>query len=133
MGWWQDTSGKTLKEIIEEYTRETRGRRLLKKCFRGNPSFSGILWTVWEIECNDGVKRRIIGCDLIEYWRSKSGNGWAVKSMDEGVGPLYYNCPLSYLDIASGPNSFENEGYSKEWRKAVRSYHSSKKAKKAKN
>jgi hypothetical protein len=131
MGWMQDISGKTLRQMIKKYTEETPKSRLLKMCFKGNPAFAGVLWTVWEIDCKDGVTRRLIGCDRMEYWRSKSGNGWSVKSMDETVGPCYYHCPLSYLQIASGPNSFEDQEFSKEWREKVRGYHSKKKAKKS--
>lgn len=130
MGWLQDISGKTLKDMIEDYTRESEGRRLLKKCFKGNPAFSGVLWTVWEIDCKDGVTRRIIGCDIMQYWRTKSDNGWAVKSLDETAGPYYHHCPLSYLKIASGPNSFEDKSYAKDWRERVRDYHAKKKAEK---
>lgn len=128
MGWTQNLSGKTLKQTIADYTKEGPGRKLLKKCFRGAPTHSGVLWTVWEIECNDGVTRRVIGCDIMEYWRHKGSAGWAVKSIDETMGPYYNTCPLSYLDLASGPNSYANESYSKEWRERVRSYHAHRKA-----
>jgi hypothetical protein len=129
MGWLHDLSGKSVKQTIEEYTREQKGKRLLKKCFRGNPAFSGVLWAVWEIDCNDGITRRIISCDVMQYWKTEYGSGWAVKSMDETFGPCHYHCPLSYLDMASGPNSFEDHRFVKGWRETVRSYHAKKKEK----
>jgi hypothetical protein len=45
--------------------------------------------------------------------------GWGYKSMDESMGPAYYTCPLSYLDMVPMPDS----PYAREWREKVREYH----------
>lgn len=63
---------------------------------------------------------RWIGLDLMQGGGRNSG--WGYKAMDESVGPCYYDCPLSYLDLA--PQS--DVGYSAGWRDKVRAHHASK-------
>jgi len=46
----------------------------------------------------------------------KSEGEWGYKGMDESVHPLYYSCPLKYLDMAP-------EVTNQEWRDKVRAYH----------
>jgi hypothetical protein len=46
---------------------------------------------------------------------SEPGFGWGCKHITESMGPAYYSCPLSYLDMAPVR--------SPEWREQVRRYH----------
>ena len=47
-------------------------------------------------------------------------SGWGYKSMDETVGPSYYDCPLALLNMATDP---PYGPYAAEWRQKVRDYH----------
>ena len=142
---WLFTSNTSRKDLIEDRTRnwtrlnvpkewfERQGMKLddsfnpanyrleatcIKYCYRG-PAWKGILWKVWDHAAfekatgNHVASELWIGCDLCEY--SKSDNGWGFKDMDESMGPSYYNCPLSYLDLTPAINH--------EWRESVRLYH----------
>jgi hypothetical protein len=71
------------------------------------------VWSVWRLKI-DG--RRIIALDLIE----ERGGYQMVKTMDETMGPCYYDCPLAFLDLA---RDFSLEGYSAGWREEVRERH----------
>lgn len=46
-------------------------------------------------------------------------SGWGHKDIDESMGPLEVNCPISYLDGLPEPINSP----SKEWRERVRAYH----------
>ena len=89
----------------------------IKHCYRGS-AWKGTLWKVWDHKAIEKATGEVIaselwiGCDLCEY--SKSDNGWGYKDMDESMGPSYYNCPLSYLDLTPVVNP--------EWRESVRFY-----------
>lgn len=64
----------------------------------------------------------VIVCNLI---KRESGE-WGVKTMDEGMGPCNYACPLSILAAATEPPPV---GFAAEWREKVRAYHAARKAK----
>lgn len=63
-----------------------------------------------------------IGLDLMKGG-TRSQPGWGYKDLDESVGPVEVNCPLSFLDAASEPT-----GYAVDWRQHVRDFHAKKKA-----
>ena len=92
----------------------------LKHCYRGN-NFSGVLWTVWEHtlfnkKTDELIKTdKWIGCDLLRCDNYGGTREWGYKDMEESSGPVYYSCPLSYLEMAP----VVNEG----WRREVREYH----------
>jgi hypothetical protein len=125
MGWSYGYYSKTnlIQELIADYsweiekTGEVAKKVCLKHCYRGN-NWTGVLWSVWEVtKTLTGEKTKIdryIGCDLL---RCYAGKEWGYKGMDESVGPNYYSCPISYLDMTP---PLENNGYSKKWRKEVR-------------
>ena len=74
-------------------------------------------WYVAEkLDCG----QRFIGLDLME----KSDSEWGYKDMDETVGPNYFDCPITFLDLAPNP---PHEGYALEWREKVRERHARKK------
>jgi hypothetical protein len=127
MGWLfrQDI---TRKELIAERTESWERQsgetivqsECLAKCFRGNV-FSGVLWAVWERRfVKDGEdtepRQRWITCDLIQYRRDA---GFGFKDMDESMGPYYYSCPMSYLELVP----IDEFGGNAEWRAEVINHH----------
>lgn len=126
MGWTH--TQQNFKELIRSRTHGWGTRKLLAKCFKGNPRFKGTLWTVWEYTDDEGKVIRYIGCDMLQYRRD--GNyTWLYKDMSDCSGPCVYNCPLKYLQMTSGPNDSCNDGYSASWRVSVLEYHAQKRAK----
>lgn len=55
--------------------------------------------------------------DLIK----RHGEHFAVKSMDEGMGPFYYDCPLRFLKATNQENCFT---YNATWRERYVAEHS---------
>jgi hypothetical protein len=109
---WLFTQGQTRAGLIEELTRGSENEHakwtFLKRYCSGN-----VLWTVTEITRKDnGQTDRFIGCFLLDR---KKDYGWGYKDMEESMGPFYYSCPLSFLDMVPVANE--------EWRKGVREYH----------
>lgn len=79
----------------------------LAHCTKGN-----VLWTVFEVFHKHKQETvRFIGCFLL----GRSHDGWGYKDLCESMGPLYYSCPLRYLDMAPVANA--------EWRQQVREWH----------
>lgn len=79
----------------------------LAYCTKGN-----VLWTVYEVfNKQSSETKRFIGCILI----ARASEGWGYKNMSESMGPCYYSCPLSYLDMAPEADS--------DWRQRVREHH----------
>lgn len=109
MGWLYYAS--TRRDLIADRTKteetDTHKFVCLKHCTRGN-----VLWTVWQItDKATGEYRRLIGCDLMQ---AHPVYGWGYKDLDESMGPCYYTCPLSYLDLVPVKNE--------RWRESVRKY-----------
>jgi len=115
---WLFTHGQTRAELIRHLIRAEDGAKALHvtlcHCVRGN-----VLWTVREVTpktgehgCLPGFPQRYIGCDLLACRR---GFGWGYKDLCERMGPLYYHCPLPYLDMVPEENA--------DWRAAVRAWH----------
>lgn len=100
MGWYY-TIGGTRRSLIAELTKSQPGRTCLRHCLRGN-----ILWAVREDQSG-----KFITCDRL----MPSKDGWGHKPLDESMGPIYYTCPLSYLD--------ETLPINESWRANVRNYH----------
>lgn len=114
-------SNTTRKELVEGLLRtqnavdpktgsKTGEFKTLAHCFKGNN-----VWAVQERTFLDGREPiRFVAFYLI----TRYGPGeWGYKDMDETCGPCYYNCPVSYLDMA--PNGATND-FAKEWRQKVR-------------
>lgn len=130
---WLFTPGSNRKELIAERVQGWKRTSpdglnvtsaCIAHCYRGG-TYRGVLWTVWERTFEkDGQEaqptERWIGCDLLEY--SKSDEGWGYKDMEESMGPYYFSCPLSYLDMVP---VVANES----WREGVRRYHEKQKEK----
>jgi hypothetical protein len=106
MGWLFGFE-QTREELVARRTSaDDAGYRCLRHRTIGN-----VLWTVWEHTVDGEPPRRFIGCDLL----ARSGKTWGYKSMSESMGPYYFTCPLSYLDLVPVANE--------SWREAVRQYH----------
>ena len=123
MGWTfgQQTRRELIAELTPAERRDANGRifRTLKHCCRGN-----VLYAVHESTPAEGPSRKWIGLYLLQ----RDGDLWGYKDMDETMGPYYYHCPLSYLDLADAP---ANE-YAAEWRAIVRQEAAKKAAQQAK-
>jgi len=109
---WLFQQGATRADIIKRCTRlqeNEHGRWItLAHCTKGN-----VLWAVIEHHRKDtGDTKNFIGCFLLAPHK---GCGWGYKDIDENMGPCYYTCPPSYLDMAPETNA--------EWRRAVREQH----------
>lgn len=118
MGWmfpYHTFDRKTLiaervaSEISENYRIE-----VLRYCVRGNN-----LWKLVQVT-RDEKSERFIVLDMMQ----KSGGTWGYKDLDDGCGPCYYNCPLSYVDACT-PTTSE---YANHWREQVRKYWAERKA-----
>ncbi|TCG08595.1 hypothetical protein BZM27_11015 [Paraburkholderia steynii] len=109
---WLFGHGQTRAQLIARLTRneEHNGvtRRCLRHCTSGN-----VLWTVWEVERAGFAPMRFIGCDLLAW--DKTCAGWGYKDMCEQMEPLYYSCPLAYLDMVPP--------VAPAWREQVRAWH----------
>lgn len=94
---WLFGHGQTRAQLIARLTSDDEHgditRRCLRHCTSGN-----VLRTVWEIERAGQTPIRHIGCDLLAW--DKTCTGWGYKDMCEQMEPLYYSCPLAYLDMA---------------------------------
>jgi len=126
---WLFTRGSTRADQIANLTKEwertteagiTFKSKCLAHCYRGG-SFSGVLWTVWErtfasIDGVDWPAERWITCDLLQY---KAGFGWGYWEQDERSFPLYFSCPLKYLDMVP----IDQYGGNTAWREEVRNYY----------
>lgn len=126
MGWYYP-HGVNRKELIAERTenweRDTGDTLVkstcLKHCYRGGV-FSGVLWSVWERTfTKDGKEvqpsQRWIGVDLLHCHQGE----WGYKPLEELMGPYYFSCPLSYLDLVP----LDRYGGNSEWREAVIEHH----------
>jgi hypothetical protein len=132
---WLFTPGITRRSLIEERTKDWQrttdegthiAATCLAHCFRGG-CFSGVLWSVWERNTfteDDKLAKpteRWIACDRLQC---RSGV-WGYKDMEESMGPFYYSCPLSYLELVP----VEKYGGHAVWREKVKAYHTERRAK----
>ena len=116
---WSFFSNKSQEELIQylvsSESNQTRSRKTVTFCLIKNETDYDVLWSV--VECkhmNTGEVVRYIECNLLD----KLEGDWGYKGMDESMRPLYYSCPLSYLDLVSTVGS-------QSWRDKVRTYHRS--------
>ena len=118
MGWYYGWSSKKelIQELVKTYTTSIGESSLtLRHCYRGN-TYRGVLWSVKFITHANKSSEIIICCDLLHR---KYNDGWGFKPMDETMGPCYYSCPMSYLNMVPIPDSI----YAINWRSKVIEYH----------
>jgi hypothetical protein len=138
MGWLYQYEMTRRSDIITDRTKTWDSRtfendaetyrvtKCLKHCYRGN-SFAGILWTVRETTVYNSKTDEVIetvrwiGCDKLAYCRRDEC--WGYKDMEESMGPGYYSCPLSYLEMTP---PYDND-WARKWREQVREYHNRRK------
>jgi hypothetical protein len=97
---WVYFQDYTKADIITELTKNKSNTYYdsvcLFKCVRGN-----VVWTVEEItrkfQDNTTESTTFIGCYILDL---RKDTGWGYKKVDEADHPLYYNCPLKYLEMA---------------------------------
>ncbi|MEB3081600.1 hypothetical protein VD792_26730 [Pseudomonas aeruginosa] len=117
MGWlyFSRSRCELIHHLIQPEDHPQASIRVIAHTLRGN-----VLWSIVEITAKvkgvhkdlaPGESLRYIRCDLLQ----RSGDQWGYKGMDESVHPLYYTCPLGYLDMTPVQ--------SPEWREHVRAYH----------
>jgi len=118
MGWLYKR-GYSKQDIIDDVTRfqedESGTWKTVTKCVFGN-----VLWAVVEVTAKvDGTCRLDAGQSLrfIALYRlgKETGFGWGYKDECESMGPNYYNCPLTYLNMT--PEQCP------EWRAKVHAWH----------
>jgi len=101
-----------IREVIQGWSREDgTGTQTLKHCARGN-----VLYVVHETTTPEETFR-FIGVYLL----LRSRDGWGYKPMDESMHPYYYNCPVSYIELAEEkPKTGGLGADSDKWRENVR-------------
>jgi hypothetical protein len=57
---------------------------------------------------------------IVLYLLVKNNGAWGYKDIDESMGPVEVNCPLSFLDGLSPAT-----GFATKWRERVKKYHAS--------
>lgn len=117
MGWTFPYTTNTRKDLLAHLRRPERygpNQTLLKSTAIGNNH--------WYLCKNNASGTIWIGLDKMQGG-TPCEPGWGYKDMDETMGPVEVNCPLSFLDKASAPT-----GYGIEWREKVREFHAKKNA-----
>jgi len=108
---WLFTQDATRAEIIDHLTQERvedgREFRTLRKCFRGNT-----MYALHESGKTGEMKKWI----CVYLLQRDQGYGWGYKDIDESMGPVQKECPVSYLDEADPATS----QYAIEWRAECR-------------
>ncbi|EJN2862259.1 hypothetical protein NPT69_001102 [Salmonella enterica subsp. enterica serovar Yaba] len=118
MGWLFccDSRSALIKHLTRTDENDALHWQTLNCALRGN-----ILWAVVQVTAkqdNDFLALKkdeslsLIFCHLLQ----KSENLWGYKSLCEDAWPLYYSCPLRYLDFAPVVRCAK-------WRESVRAYH----------
>ena len=106
---WDSIEGATRADVIREVTRPRPDSNwaMIRHCVVDN-----VIYGIVEVTRPGQPPERFIDVVLID---EDPGFGWALKRMDESVGPYAYDCPLEYLDEVPSPG-----GYADEWRARVR-------------
>lgn len=111
MGWlFQHGASRAdiIARLIRAEDNEEARWTTLAHCTKGN-----VVWIVYEVFKKQKLEtKRFISCTLIAQQRNF---GWGYKDMSESMGPCYYSCPLSYLDMVPEADP--------DWRLRVREWH----------
>ena len=112
MGWFSNYLWKQKEDVIKELDSGfTNNAKLVRSSTVGNNH-----WQL--IELDDG--KRLIVLNIL----NKNPNGiWSYKPIDEEMGPLELNCPVTILNQAT---ETDNE-FAKKWRRAAYAYHEERK------
>lgn len=112
MGWTSSpnwTSPSTVREeTLRDLNRPDVGQVVLA---HRSTSYGRHLWVAIQTP-----KLKFVILYLISGSRTGGDYGYAVKEIDEFMGPVEIDCPVELLDMTTEPT----EGYAIEWRKRVR-------------
>lgn len=117
MGYLSNSQWRTRADVIKMLQADDKTGAFYKVL--KSRSVGSCLFSVVEYINESGDIVRTVRIDLIK----KIGADYGYKTMDESVGPYYYNCPLNFLDNLTAPI-----GYASEWREKVRAYHAERKS-----
>jgi hypothetical protein len=112
MGWFYSSDCRSKNSLVDSLIRDANFRssdgecRTLKHRIVGNH-----LWMALEQTPAGKDTSRFV----VLYLLHQSDGCWGYKSMDEAMGPYYYDCPQSVID-ACGPTS---NNYAQAWRDKV--------------
>jgi hypothetical protein len=109
---WDFTLGATRAQIIRERTIAQANEKYLFSCDQYK-IVRNHLWSIQTLVDRETSESETYLC--LDLLRKERGYGWGYKSITEAMGPLYYDCPLSLLDIVP----IVNQG----WRNKVIEYH----------
>lgn len=114
MGWTFTNTDLKRKEAINELYNWDSDRyrtRVLKSVMKGSVYYGAV-----EQICKDTAIRTVTGVVVLTSSDKKHGYNFGYKSIDETMGPGYYDCPRSILNLLTDT---DNE-YALEWRKNCR-------------
>ena len=115
MGWTYMEKPMNIKKWLEDsltWENETYSHKCLKSYIKLKEGYAA----VESINKITGDREVWAIVYLFNYTRSKDGFNFGYKDMDESMGPYYYNCPASILDLLTEAKS--NSAI--EWRKKSR-------------
>ncbi len=110
---WTFSKGATRRDIIAEILRDYDNRSARWSVVESHSSPSGL----WVALANTNDETTLIAFYALEAERNY---GWGYKSMDETMGPNYYDVPLTWLDKYA---YYAKTEFSLVWRERVREYH----------
>lgn len=116
MGWFFSKGSRSnlIRELTESQSTDRADRRVVDYTVVGDVLWSVVCVTAKKagaLNLAPGESINCIRCDLLE----RGDGGWGYKPLDESMYPLYFSCPLRYLDMAPVQCA--------EWRERVRAYH----------
>lgn len=123
MGWTSSYNWITKASVIEEVISNTHwGERfeVLKHSVRGSR-----VWVLAQHVQPEKKGQQIIVVFLIKKFNDRE---WGYKDIDESCGPLYYDCPLSFISSAEKAGGPLNAS-AQSWREDVRTFHAQQKEK----
>ena len=127
MGWWSYNIYTSPKEECDNcytHTLEKNGvkgqDKVLCSCMKGNIYYA-VIERTWE----DDTPREVwAAVARIHYSPKAKYDNFAIKEIDETMGPYYYDMPEKYLDMLTEPYN----DWAKEWRKKCREHIAKRKA-----
>jgi hypothetical protein len=132
MGWYgqegRGTHAEIDRETMKGYTRENGEVITFTDC-------KLTLTSHWHVMRINGEPKAIIHEMIQRAHHGRDGNylgwehEWLYKPLDEFMGPVEVNCPLSLLSIVPEPTD-ENDShrYARDWRQRVRDFHAKRSA-----
>lgn len=90
MGWL--FTGQSLQELTQELTQDSLGFHLVKGAAECE------LYSVVRVKRGDRVIKA-----MMVFLLEPDSRGWGYKTMDESMGPYYFNCPRKLLDMLDPP------------------------------